>query len=329
MVGMAPGAAASPEQWARFRDTFGTVGGFVQHGYLYAPEPIKTGIAPLDALTGGIRPGLTVIGGEPGAGKSAFALQIAANAALGGRRVLYVSLEMGYPQCMARVLSYVASSNGALAPFTWSRVHDTARQSRLRLERARRDGGTAGVMANLCRGGDPVMTAAAFVQDRMPGLAICAGGGSYEGGGAASEAPAYPNPADIEGFAALARSACGLGAGLVVLDYMQLINTCGQSDYERTGTVSKALTSLANECGVPFVVISSLSREGGKTLDMHAYRGSGQIEYDAGLALILGKGDAPGAVSIRVVKNRHGAVSEPYPLAFEGEHNRFTWKSEA
>ena len=309
----APGAAheAAPARWEAFRDRFGTVGGFVQHGYLYAPEPLKTGITPFDALTGGIRPGVTVIGGEPGAGKSAMALQMAANVALAGSRVLYVSLEMDYQQCAARVASYASTTQGdPLKPFSWSRAWETARAARHRIDQGTRDGRAQEVMHELSHGGDPVITAARFMAESMPGLAICADGSA----------------ADIERFEATAATACDLGARLVVLDYLQLLQAPGLSDYERTGAVSKALTALATAHGVPFVVLSSLSRDGGRSPDMHAYRGSGQIEYDAGLAVLLTKGDGPGAVALHVVKNRHGECrADPYPLEFDGAHNRFTW----
>ncbi len=305
--------SAESARWGEFRDRFGTAAQFVQHGYLYAPEPVKTGIAPFDALTGGIRPGVTVIGGEPGAGKSALALQMAANAAMAGRRVLYVSLEMDYSQCAARVLSYASTTQGdALKPFAWSRVWEAGRAARARIEQGKRDGNAGEVLQDMAHGGDPVMTATQFMVERMPGLAICADGSA----------------ADLDRFGNVAREACGLGAGLVVLDYLQLLQAPGQSDYERTGAVSKAVTAMAAAGGVPFVVLSSLSRDGGRTPDMHAYRGSGQIEYDAGLAVLLSRGDAPGAVGLRVVKNRHGECrDEPYPLEFDGAHNRFTWNS--
>lgn len=296
-------------RWAEFRDRFGTMEGFVRDGYLYAPPPVKTGISPIDALTGGIRPGVTLIGGEPGAGKSALALQIAANAAASGRGALYVSLEMDYGQCMARVLSCAAAGVDGLVPFTWSSIHTTARAARARFERGRREGRTAEAVRELQGGGDAVITAAQWVKSHMPGLAICADG----------------TASTLEGFTGVACEAVALGAGLVVLDYLQLLTADGQSDYERVGAASRALTALATQTGVPFVVLSSLSREGVKSPDMHAFRGSGQIEYDADLAVLLTRGEG-GGVDMRVVKSRHGgAGQDPYPLTFEGEHSRFTW----
>ena len=46
-----------------------------------------TGVAELDALTGGMFPGdMTVIGARPGVGKSAFGMHIALHAARAGAR---------------------------------------------------------------------------------------------------------------------------------------------------------------------------------------------------------------------------------------------------
>ncbi len=309
MATAGPRAFDAGGRWAEFRDRYGTMEGFVRDGYLYAPPPVKTGIAPIDVLAGGIFPGVALIGGEPGAGKSAMALQIAANAAAAGRGVLYVSLEMDYAQCVARVLSCASASVDGLVPFAWSSIHATARAARARFERGRREGRADEVARELQSGGDAVITAARWAKDNMPGLAICADG----------------TASTLEGFTGVACEAVRNGAGLVVLDYLQLLTADGQSDYERVGAASRALTALATQTGVPFVVLSSLSREGVKSLDMHAFRGSGQIEYDADLALLLTRGGG-GGVELRAVKSRHGgAGQDPYPLTFEGEHSRFTW----
>jgi replicative DNA helicase len=55
---------------------------------------ILTGLGALDRATGGLYPGLlSIIAGRPGMGKSVFALNVAANAALAGKRVALFSLE--------------------------------------------------------------------------------------------------------------------------------------------------------------------------------------------------------------------------------------------
>lgn len=63
------------------------------------------GIEYLDKYTGGIHRGqLTIIGARPRTGKSAIALQIAANVAEAGHKVLFIPLEMLIPENLKRIL---------------------------------------------------------------------------------------------------------------------------------------------------------------------------------------------------------------------------------
>jgi replicative DNA helicase len=69
---------------------------------------IKTGFRRLDAMTGGFRPKqLIVIGGRPGSGKSAFALDIAMAARNEGPALIF-SLEMGQEESGYRLLAKTA-----------------------------------------------------------------------------------------------------------------------------------------------------------------------------------------------------------------------------
>ncbi len=91
--GAVRGGAASAAAPARLRDV--------------AAEPLerlRTGIAELDfVLGGGIVPGsMTLIGGEPGIGKSTLLLQAAARLEAGGRTVLYASGEESPDQLRLR-----------------------------------------------------------------------------------------------------------------------------------------------------------------------------------------------------------------------------------
>ncbi|MFA9566330.1 MAG: DNA repair protein RadA, partial [Acidimicrobiales bacterium] len=67
-------------------------------------RPVPTGIGELDrVLGGGLVPGsVTLVGGEPGVGKSTLLLQAAGRAAQDGQRVLYVSAEEAEAQVRAR-----------------------------------------------------------------------------------------------------------------------------------------------------------------------------------------------------------------------------------
>jgi replicative DNA helicase len=56
---------------------------------------IKTGVSPIDRITGGLPiNSLSILAARPGVGKTSMTWQIARTAAMGGEKVLYVSLEM-------------------------------------------------------------------------------------------------------------------------------------------------------------------------------------------------------------------------------------------
>lgn len=78
--------------------------------------PVPLGVDELDGvLGGGLVPGsVTLLGGEPGIGKSTLLLQAVAAAARSGRRVLYVAAEESASQVRAR-----AERLGALEPELW------------------------------------------------------------------------------------------------------------------------------------------------------------------------------------------------------------------
>ena len=78
--------------------------------------PRSTGVAEMDrVLGGGLVPGsVTLLGGEPGIGKSTVLLQAAAEVAASGRKVLYLSGEESAQQVRLR-----AERLGALHPMLW------------------------------------------------------------------------------------------------------------------------------------------------------------------------------------------------------------------
>lgn len=73
---------------------------------------IPTGLTDLDNLIGGLQPSnLYIVGGRPGMGKSALALQMAMNAAKSGKHVLYFSAEMSGVELSQRMVSGLVNIN--------------------------------------------------------------------------------------------------------------------------------------------------------------------------------------------------------------------------
>lgn len=119
---------------ADYRDTLNHR---IEHG---APGGILSGLADLDHLTGGFRPGqLITICGRTSMGKTAVAGQLALNADQAGHATLVASIEMGTEELEDRWLSTVSQvhtdkiRSGELPPRDLDRVEDGI----TRLERSR------------------------------------------------------------------------------------------------------------------------------------------------------------------------------------------------
>jgi len=66
---------------------------------------ISTGLADLDTLLYGLGVGLHLVAAQPSVGKTAFCLQVAANVATAGGRVVYFSSESGHEDIAMRLIS--------------------------------------------------------------------------------------------------------------------------------------------------------------------------------------------------------------------------------
>ncbi len=90
---------------------------------------VPTGFTDLDEHLAGLQPSnLVVVGARPSMGKTAFALGMAANAAMAGTPVLFFSLEMSHLEIAQRVLCAEARvdasrmRNGRLLEQDWSKI---------------------------------------------------------------------------------------------------------------------------------------------------------------------------------------------------------------
>lgn len=271
----------------------------LKRGYLAPPPVTGTGIRPLDRwLMGGMRPGIHVLMGTPGAGKSSLALQVAVNVAAKGGRVAVVSAEMTAQECAARVCSCLSLKHaGGLEPFKWS---DWERMGR--------------------RGEESGIEALDVMGNLLPGLMF------VDDGPAVGEA----------GLCDLVREAGAAGCSLVVVDYLQRVRPAdpAANQFDGVSAVVRSLTAAAKAGGVPVLLVSSMNREAqkrdGEGVTLTGGRGTGDIEYDAKSVWMLRNVlDAPGDhatrdVSLYVAKARNGHSSLTSPcctLAFAPAYN--------
>jgi len=222
-----------------------------QKGYITG---VPTGFADLDRMTTGLHSGdLVLIAARPAMGKSAFALNIAANAAIRGNTPAVVfNLEMTKEQMVSRILCSEA-------------MVDSQKVRTGKIEES-----------------DWVRLATAL--------------------GPLSEAPIYVD--DTAGISIMEiRAKCRKlkiekGIGLVVIDYLQLIQAAGKKGLNREqeiSEISRSLKILAKELEIPVIALSQLSRAAEQRPDhrpmLSDLRESGAIEQDADIVMFIYRDD--------------------------------------
>jgi DNA primase len=262
---------------------------------------IPTGLAGLDHLLaqGGWRPGLVLLAGLPGIGKSAFALQSGLHAAGDNHPVVYVSVEQSEEELLGRL--FCRELDRPIADY-WNRDPAYVTGARRVAERLH--------LERLYIRADPYIA-----------------GEDHDG-----------TSGRIRSWTAEVAAMTGR-VPLVVVDYLQRMRPPEGSrrldERLRISEAGAALRQLARDLEAPVVVISSIGRgnyEGEPNLGW--FKGSGDLEYDADAAIILrrqpdtvsmdaqirtnGDGHAQ-AVELHLVKNRYGALTNdgPLPLVFD------------
>ena len=123
--------------------------------------------------------------------------------------------------------------------------------------------------------------------------------------------------------------------GLIVLDYLQLMQVHGSSENRATeiSEISRSLKALAKELSVPIIALSQLNRSVEQRTDkrpvMSDLRESGAIEQDADLIIFIYREevynqDTPrkGVADISIAKQRNGPIGD-FPLTFVGRFTKF------
>ena len=260
---------------------------------------LSTGFEKLDEITLGLqKDNLIILAARPAMGKSAFAMNIAINAAVNNVKetgepisVALFSLEMSQEQIVQRM---------------------TASQARVHL-------------TNIQKGtlSQKEMLLVESANDELAGLNIyfCDQG--------------TVTVADIR--AKCRKQKANGGLDLVIIDYLQLINGSSKSGnrQEEVANISRSLKQMARELGVPVIALSQLSREIDKREDkrpiMADLRESGSIEQDADIIMFLyregyynkNSEKASNLTELIIAKNRSG-VTGTLEFLFQGEYQLFT-----
>jgi replicative DNA helicase len=125
------------------------------------------------------------------------------------------------------------------------------------------------------------------------------------------------------------------GLGLIVVDYLQLMQVSGTKENRATeiSEISRSLKALAKELKVPVVALSQLNRAVEQRTDkkpvMSDLRESGAIEQDSDVILLIYREEVydpnttrRGIADIIIAKQRNGPIGE-VQLTFLGEYTRF------
>ena len=125
------------------------------------------------------------------------------------------------------------------------------------------------------------------------------------------------------------------GLGLIVVDYLQLMQVSGSKENRATeiSEISRGLKALGKELQVPVIALSQLNRSVEQRTEkrpvMSDLRESGAIEQDADIIMMIYREEVyepnttrKGIADIIIAKQRNGPVGEVH-LTFLGEYTRF------
>lgn len=252
---------------------------------------LSTGFRDLDvALTGLNKSDLILVAARPGMGKTAFALNVALNAAkTSGKDVAVFQLEMSKDQLASRFLA-----SEALLDSQKLKTGHLNQDDWIKIARA------TGVLAKT----------RIYVDD---------------------------NPAITVAEIKAKCRRLGEELGLIVIDYIQLMQLGGKRSENRVqevAEISRSLKIMAKELNVPVVCLSQLSRAAEQRADkrpmLSDLRESGAIEQDADIVMFIyrddyydSESDDKNIAEIIIAKNRHGATGT-VELQWIGQYTTFS-----
>ncbi|MEJ2309502.1 MAG: replicative DNA helicase [Gammaproteobacteria bacterium] len=158
-----------------------------------------------------------------------------------------------------------------------------------------------------------------------------------------AEAPIYIDdtpalsPTDLRARARRLKRECNGELGLIVIDYLQLMQAPGAGENRATeiSAISRGLKSLAKELNVPVIALSQLNRNleqrPNKRPVMSDLRESGSIEQDADLVVFIYRDEVynenvpeeeKGRAEIIIGKQRNGPIGT-VTMTFLGQYTKF------
>ncbi len=124
------------------------------------------------------------------------------------------------------------------------------------------------------------------------------------------------------------------GLGLVVIDYIQLMNSKNSDRQQAISEISRSMKILAKDLNIPVIALSQLNREvdkrDNKEPRLSDIRESGSIEQDADVIMFLSREgyynpetEEPNKTKCIFAKHRNGEVGEEF-LTYLGEFFKFS-----
>lgn len=285
----------------RLKEALKTVLDTIEENYTNPPYTcvlgVSSGFKEVDDVLSGFNTGLYIVAGRPSMGKTSLAMNFAENAAVSGVPVAVFSLEMPVEQLAQRMLAGSSGIPLRLMRESWNI----------------RDEGWPKISAGLQRISDiPLWIDDEGKQTIASIRSLCM----------------RLNP-EI-------RHECPGGIGMIVIDYLQLMDSDAYRNdnaNERISQISRGLKLLSKEFNVPVIVLSQLNRKleerGNKRPMMSDLRDSGAIEQDADVIMFVYRDEVynpdsvdKGVAEIIVSKHRNGGLGT-IRLLFEDYSTRF------
>lgn len=215
-------------------------------------------VRSLDEALGKIRPGdLVILAGRPGMGKTTLGQSYMLGAAQGGYGGLFISLEMGKRQLAGKFACDYLSQTASRIPYQSIVKRSLAANQRQALASAGLD-----------------IKELPLVIEDLSGATI---------GKVARMVRRHKRQFKAK----------GQSLDLVIVDYLQLLDSDGRNEDLRTSVtkISRGLKSIAKANGVGIIAISQLNRKAEERTDKRPHvsdlRESGQIEQDADAIILL------------------------------------------